>query len=97
VSAADLLEDALAALPTEPDEIARVFAELGIKGRPRKSCLCPVAKYLKAETGMSVIGVTPWRVYDYTCGGHVPVPDHVGHFISRFDLGDYPDLIEPTA
>jgi hypothetical protein len=90
VSATERLADALAALPTEPHEIARVFAELGIKGRPASAYECPVANYLTAELGIIVeVG----QKGAYAGVTEVPLPEHVRRFVRVFDLGAYPRLI----
>jgi hypothetical protein len=89
------LEDALAALPTEADEIARVFTELGITGRRGKTCSCPVAEYLKAETGREV-EVAMDVVYS-TGAPKVVLPHHVVRFIRSFDHGRYPQLIDASS
>lgn len=90
-----LLAEALAALPTEPDEIARVFAELGIRGRCWAGCNCPVANYLMAETGLEKVAVG--RVQIVADDAELEMPLHIRSFAYRFDSGRYPDLIEATS
>jgi hypothetical protein len=91
------LREALAALPTEPNEIARVFAELGIKGRRHSPGCCPVANYLKAEAGVPHIGVSPRMVWTSTMGRPIDLPVHVREFVDRFDRRRYPELVADGA
>jgi hypothetical protein len=96
VTTADRLLAALAALPTEPDEIARVFAELGIKGEREEPDTCPVARYLAAELDSIDISVGLADVSAEECTG-ADLPEHVQRFIYAFDHGDYPQLLADGA
>jgi hypothetical protein len=95
VTTTDRLLAALAALPTEPDEIARVFTELGIKGTRGSIYSCPVANYLNAEVGRSDISVGS-SAYGGD-GWWVSLPKHVQQFVGRFDCGEHPELIADGA
>lgn len=81
---------ALADLPTEPDDIAAVFAEIGIRGLAGNACHCPVANYLRELDGVNHLVVG----HGANLGaGRVPLPDHVREFVLRFDEGAYPGLV----
>lgn len=85
------IEAALAALPPSADEIAIVLGRLGIGG-DHKFESCPIASYLKDETGEEVCVVGSKTVR----GGMVtiPNPQHIADFVLKFDGGDYPWLDE---
>lgn len=90
------VEELIAELPGTPDEIAAHLRELGIKGVKDDSRSCPIASYL-----IFLLGARPDDFM--VCGPcahwyedlryHDPVlPLHIRSFITRFDLGYYPDL-----
>lgn len=90
------VEQALAALPTEADDIAALFVELGIKGQPRRSCACPMANYLLEEVpGARVVDfrVSAWVDGHLGETVQVEVPTHVREFVGRVDRGEYPELV----
>lgn len=85
------VEEALAALPPTADEVAELFAEIGIKGTPGAGGHCPVANYLKQEFPADP---RPVFYYDAAVGDvFVPAPAHLFAFARAFDDGAYPDLI----
>jgi hypothetical protein len=89
----------LADLGDTADAIADRLRALGIKGRARQACHCPVANYIErqsAYTGASVsrdlvLAVDPDLNYEAL---EVPTPDAVAEFVRRFDDGVYLDLVE---
>lgn len=85
-----------------PAEIASVLHSQGITGKRRDGETCPVARYIQHGEDGAIIHVGPYRVsvYDRKVPGWVdlagqfmlPVP--VTNFISDFDDGRFPNLIE---
>jgi hypothetical protein len=76
-----------------PDAIAKFLVGEGIKGRQGLANVCPVAQYLRRETGQSCMV----RVSTYGPGGlglNYRTPEVVGVFINEFDSSMYPDLDE---
>lgn len=83
----------------QPAEIARLFADLGIQGHRMVSTACPVAQYVRAETGTLIsIRGSHWitgtisTAQLYRTGD---TPETVGQFIGNFDAGIYPRLVQP--
>jgi hypothetical protein len=77
-----------------PGEIARLFTDLGIRGWPARSMSCPVAVYVRQETGVRVYIFGPtWRTIG--CLDVVElVPQSVREFVDLFDDLCYPGLID---
>ena len=82
-----------------PDEIARLFADLGITGWCQQSDACPVSNYVLAETGQHVritsnrwVASAYWT--DWTADAPVSgtTPATVSQFIVDFDAGLHPEL-----
>jgi hypothetical protein len=74
-----------------PDEIARLFADEDIVGEPGAADECPVARYVHRQTGEPVsVNCGAWGVD----GHHGLLPESVKAFVTLFDSGRYPHLIE---
>jgi hypothetical protein len=75
-----------------PDEIARLLAEAAIVGLPAVPDKCPVARYVRQESGQYVaISSTDWAD---GLSDAAPLPATVAEFVRRFDSERYPHLIE---
>jgi hypothetical protein len=76
----------------DPDEIARLFEDEGIVGEVADARECPVARYVRQQTGehVRVYGTAQWvrgqRVFS--------LPASIAEFVRRFDSERYPHLIE---
>jgi hypothetical protein len=90
------LEQALAALPDTPDGIAAHLAERGIRGRRFSAQRCPIAAYVRAETGGFNVTAGRTRISATSRLGvaQAGTPLPVRHFMRRFDQGYYPELAE---
>jgi hypothetical protein len=85
--------DKLAGLETS-EAVARFLVEEGIQGYRSMAHACPVAKYLRRETG---------RMFEVHQGSYRPnwsgidevheTPGAVAEFIGDFDRGAYPELM----
>lgn len=82
-------------------DIAIRLSMLGIKGRRREPCHCPVAIYVRKALGLSesTRGISIWPSTIYLTHRPAPhfarcryTPQEVGDFILRFDRGEYPYL-----
>ena len=78
----------------EPDDIAKALAGLGIRGKRRQSCRCPLARYLEEATGARVHVNCFAAHWSEDRGGRWMLPPSLGDFVSAFDRGDYPELEE---
>jgi hypothetical protein len=71
------------------------FVANGIKGMRMRACKCPVANYLRNETGVSIVSVGTRFIHAPDVVG-IPVdiltPTNVGNFIFQFDQGAFPEL-----
>lgn len=87
------IEQKLADLPTTANEIAIFLAGLGIQGRRGNSYKCPLANYLGGGVAIKpdkiIIDTDQWK--------YLPVPEPVAEFISKFDAGEYLELVELAA
>lgn len=94
-TAGDLLRQQLAELGATGGEVAAKLAELGIKGKPRAACECPMAAYLES-LGYAFGVVSQARIE--ACPRHEPrgamikTPRAIVEFIAGFDRGSYPEL-----
>lgn len=90
---------------TDPEEIRLFFASRGVKGFMQRADRCPIAAWLKAESGHevvvedSVVDMTAERVWDRN---EMEQPEYVlgsgpAQFIKKFDLGEYRELIIPSS
>lgn len=79
-----------------PDEIARLFRDEQITGRHCAPAHCPVANWLRRETGQSVnVLVHRWGFIGQSIfqGSLHNMPETVGEFVKRFDqTAQYNDL-----
>jgi hypothetical protein len=83
------LDDVVLALGSlSPEAIRDLFLAQGIKGFPT-FLHCPVAQYL-LKMGFSNPSVDPLRIE--VVGDLTFTPANVREFISRFDLGKFPEL-----
>lgn len=89
------------------DQIAVLFEAEQVRGVRKRASLCPVANYIRRETGQDV-RAHPLMITVITDGRgkhlrfapivSVGPRDPVGQFMARFDEGDYPELVvELTA
>lgn len=82
-------------LPGTPDEIAAHLLSLGIKGVKEDAHQCPIASYLIFLLGGSPTDFMVCRTcaHWYDDRYHdLKLPPPVRSFITKFDLGHYPDL-----
>lgn len=85
--------DELEKLGATSGEVAAALFAKGCKGRRNKYYSCPVARYLKEETGEeAMVGGGMARRGDKSC--YLPPP--VETFVFEFDEGKYPELIDET-
>lgn len=101
------LNKALVALGTTPEEVAAKLSDLGLRGFRGSSVDCPVARYVRASVDgamtCDVQADSDDEVYvrasrkDGLVDTFAPAAAY--GFVLKFDLGDYPDLIEggPTS
>lgn len=84
-------DEAMEALPQEPNEIATYLLDKGCMGPRKHGRACPIANYLRKETGIligrvghnGVIRSSDIQCMDFIC------PPHVTKFIQNFDNGGY--------
>jgi hypothetical protein len=81
-----------------PDAIAEYLLDEGIVGKRGFGDSCPVANYIRRETGLvTFVSLGEWGVEPETIHFGTPnreMPYVVGRFVNNFDNGMYPDLIE---
>ena len=78
----------------QPDEIARLFRDEGVTGVLGQARRCPVASYVRRETGVRISIYDNWSQVsgdDFDLLG-AATPPTVFEFIRRFDGLEYPDL-----
>lgn len=68
----------------------------GIKGIPGRARRCPIANYLRRETGLEV-GVSTRAVAVDNCDGSFDIPPVVSEFINNFDRGAIMELDAGSA
>ena len=97
------VEEHLAKLQTlgTHKEIALFLAGEGITGTCSNAGLCPIARYLQAETGCVDIAVdenevTAWY-YNGAVNSRTKVPPAVADSIAFFDSRMYPELVDPET
>lgn len=83
--------EAINSLPKSPEQIRKLFQELGIKGGICESSGCPIARYLKLKTN-SIHIVSSVRIYQCNDKYEYKTPEHVAQFMANFDQGYYPEL-----
>jgi hypothetical protein len=93
-------------LGTEEDAVAYQLKALGVRGMKKNAIGCAIARYLYAVLGVErdvvCITVSTTRVHIKRSRERIPVqvklPGAVSRFISAFDAGNYPDLVQrPVA
>lgn len=85
----DLLLDAL---PKSADEIAKYLKEAGVKGSKMSTANCPLANHFSARGVRVSVGSS---ILDNSTGAVLEKsPSYVIDFISKFDNGEYPDLVD---
>lgn len=72
------------------DDIAEGFRQRGVRGFRNNACDCPVANYVKEQSGDTTFVVSPVSYSAERTNGYTPT--RVGQFIGRFDARYYPDL-----
>jgi hypothetical protein len=88
------LRNAVDTLPHDTvDNVAEFLRSQGITGKPELAKACPVARYLEKQVGapVFVLGSTARFVMS---GRATHLPRAVEKFVTAFDMGEYPDLIE---
>lgn len=87
--------EALDKLGSTADKIAKNLLALKIKGRPVQASYCPIAIYLK-KCGFVGAGISQNGIDFYDgdkLAAPLATPKPVANFITKFDSGNYPDLI----
>lgn len=86
------LAEALAALPDTADGIAAHLHAKGIRGVRENAEYCPIANWLRT---LGFVG--PYVAPDYIAvdqeSWSVPTPGPVADFATRFDRGEWPELV----
>lgn len=85
-----------------PDEVSKSLSSYGVRGRPRDSARCAVARYLctviNAEPTVTEVLVTERELRLVRSGARAAVrvrlPKATVDFIRAFDAGVYPQLME---
>ena len=77
----------------QPDEMARLFTDLGVRGFRSAAMSCAVAQFMKMETGASSVGVDGDGIAFYNEQEDYPTPKSVDEFIRKFDSNHYPELV----
>ncbi len=105
----EVVAKALAKLPPEAHMpfldhtcvVADWLTQHGYHGWRSDSSECPIARFLCAETGLDiVVNDNEWCYYEHTWD-HItlevigPLPMQVRHFITHFDEGAFPTLVDP--
>jgi hypothetical protein len=77
-----------------PDQVAQALFELGVRGYPGRSVMCPVATWLKLRYSgeWTVSSSETHSLGDLASGIVVGNPEQVAQFIEDFDGGKYTDL-----
>jgi hypothetical protein len=91
-------------LGTTPGDVAASLVALEVRGSPRNSSECAMARYLRAvigtETCVSDVSVSDRRVHVTRTQRQPPImvrlPRPVIKFIRAFDLGGYPELVDSS-
>jgi hypothetical protein len=79
------LREAVDALPTTVAEVTRFFVEHNIRGVQSEAMLCPLAMYLSAETGQTVVVGLSLAWPKFYKDDPVELPAHLLGFIEQFD------------
>lgn len=78
------------------DAIAALLRSRGIKGTPQFPCHCPIANYIRKESGCRVAVTCNVKVDLGNHGLEIKSPDSILEFIARFDDLQFPDLIDES-
>lgn len=95
------LQDAIDRLPPTAAGVATFLIERGVVGDRCRTKDCAVSVYLRAELGddleplTSVAAVSLMR--DGEAVATVLLPREVGLFVTRFDEGDFPELVSTAG
>lgn len=87
--------EALEELGETAEEVAESLRKGGHKGIPKTACACPVANFCNkkfdadTDVQLSEIVLTDCEIV-------VDMPDNIFQFITRFDNGEFPELVEQT-
>jgi len=79
------------------DEIAWMLEEQGVRAVPGNAHQCAIAKYVQAATGAPHVRVSGTVQIGDSCVRVAYTPENVLAFITKFDRGDYPSLIEKVS
>lgn len=72
--------------------IAKFLEEEGVSGKLKGATSCPIANYVRRETGVSIaVSAELWA--GHPDAERRPVPRWVGEFVARFDDGAFPALV----
>ncbi len=78
------------------NQIADIMREWGIKGRPGTTHLCPLATIMhKIYGGDYIVGKEFIMRRSGNKTERKPTPKGCVQFITKFDVGEYPDLMAP--
>lgn len=76
-----------------PRKIAEKISRSGVKGRVGSPFSCVLAKYIRHETGWKT-SVDAWHTSPLRGKTYVEHGRNLRTFIIRFDLNQYPELVE---
>jgi hypothetical protein len=81
-----------------PDRVAQTLQALGHKGTPTWPESCPVANYLREYYGNASVAnrILVWKDSEdapKNFDNAVQTPDVINDFITAFDAGEYPELV----
>lgn len=88
----------LAALGDTPNAVAEALRAGGFRGTPRTSRTCPIARYLQFHgvPDVAMTGTVEWSSGQIRPARQfVRLPDACMWFVTAFDAGKHPDLVEP--
>ena len=85
------IHECLEKLGKTADEVHTSLLVMGIRGRRREKCQCPIANYIKAITNESrvSVGLGGFNLARF----YSELPLACQAFVDMFDCGCYPDLI----
>lgn len=94
-----VLRDLADAYP-DVDELAAHLASLGIQAIPSNPLSCVIAEYVRQRTDVDAVTVWPSQDEEaptFQVGTDVyDLPDVLNVLANRFDMKQYPDLINPA-
>lgn len=87
--------ECLQVLGSTPGEVAASLEARGIKGHKRKACRCPLSNYLKAQGfELPIVGKDTVITGDGIKDLVSLLPPACSAFVTAFDDGNYPELVE---